>query len=110
MKKLLFILVLAILPALTFAQGAGGQIKRPVKKVQQSSPRRAQAKKTAQPAKDSPASVPAKTPPIVSQAIRQFFPAWGITLNETTIKQAKSMGYKIETDEDEPMKMVANIV
>lgn len=100
MKKLLFILVLAILPALTFAQGAGGQIKRPVKKVQQSSPRRAQAKKTAQPAKDSPASVPAKTPPIVSQAIRQFFPAWGITLNETTIKQAKSMGYKIETDED----------
>lgn len=31
MKKLLFILALAVLPALTFAQGAGGQIKRPVK-------------------------------------------------------------------------------
>lgn len=34
MRKLLFILALAILPALTFAQGAGGQIKRPVKKQQ----------------------------------------------------------------------------
>jgi len=100
MRKLLFILALVILPALTFAQGAGGQIKRPVKKVQQSSLRRAQAKKTAQPAKDSPASVPTKTPPIVSQTIRQFFPVWGITLNETTIKQAKSMGYKIETNKD----------
>ena len=88
MKKCLLILLVVLLPQLTFAQGAGGQIKRPVKKVQQSSPRRAQAKKTAQPAKDSPASVPTKTP------------AWGITLNETTIKQAKSMGYKIETDED----------
>ncbi len=34
MRKLLFILALGILPALTFAQGAGGQIKRPVKKQQ----------------------------------------------------------------------------
>ena len=34
MKKLLFILALGILPALTFAQGAGGQIKRPIKKQQ----------------------------------------------------------------------------
>lgn len=34
MRKLLFILALVILPALTFAQGAGGQIKRPVKKQQ----------------------------------------------------------------------------
>ena len=100
MKKLLFILALAILPALTFAQGAGGQIKRPVKKTQQSSSQRTQTKKTAQPAKDSPASVPSKTPPVVSQAIRQFFPVWGITLNETTIKQAKSMGFKVETYED----------
>ena len=55
MKKCLLILLVVLLPQLTFAQGAGGQIKRPVKKVQQSSPRRAQAKKTAQPAKDSPA-------------------------------------------------------
>lgn len=100
MKKLLFILALAVLPALTFAQGAGGHVKRPVKKVQKSSPQRIQKKTTAQPAKDSPASMQTKPPPAVSQAIRQFFPVWGITLNETTIKQAKSMGYKVETHDD----------
>lgn len=97
MRKLLFILALVILPALTFAQGAGGQIKRPVKKQQTTNTTPAKKK---QPAKEAPANVPPKAPPIVSQTIRQFFPAWGITLNETTIKQAKSMGYKIETYED----------
>ena len=97
MRKLLFILALAILPALTFAQGAGGQIKRPVKKQQTTSTTPAKKK---QPAKEAPANVPPKAPPIVSQTIRQFFPVWGITLNETTIKQAKSMGFKIETYDD----------
>ncbi len=99
MKKCLLIILVVLLPQLTFAQGAGGQIKRPVKK-QQSSSQRTQTKKTAQPSKESPASVPSKTPPVVSQAIRQFFPIWGITLHETTIKQAKSMGHKIVTYDD----------
>ncbi len=101
MKKLLFILALAILPALTFAQGAGGQIKRPVKKAQQSSSQRTQTKKTAQPAKKSPANMQSTSLPVNnSLGIKQFFPVWGITLNETTISQAETMGYNIEVEND----------
>ena len=98
MRKLLFILALGILPALTFAQGAGGQIKRPVKK-QQSSSQRTQTKKTAQPAKKSPANMQTSSQAVNnSQGIKQFFPVWGITLNETTMSQAKAMGHNLVVD------------
>ena len=44
--------------------------------------------------------------PIVvpSSSIDEFFPLWGITLGETTWRQAKEIGYKVEKWEDGPAR------
>lgn len=91
MRKLLFILALAILPALTFAQGAGGQIKRPVKKTTSTTKPHTSKKNTSAPPKSE--SKPS-APSFISseQALSEFFPIYGITIGETTFDEAKRLG------------------
>lgn len=43
---------------------------------------------------------------VSSSAINDFFPLWGITLGETTWKQVKDMGYKIEKWENDSARNI----